>query len=333
MATVNYHTLLEDIKTDIKPRLEEVATTGKWESITHWLGKLFLLKGVPFRYLVPDVRMLPPESLKYFQIDQNWLTALIDGAYSIGRTSTKDAPSLSEWLETELYEVLITHLKKEANAYRWSKLHPKKQLSYVYEQDALETGGELILSGFILRSQAVTDFKNMQIVGYDKNNIPTPVANGQALPLIRLEHLAKDVILGIFVGQLYRLDLREPSEGLHYGLDNIISQGARVSSFLKKLRNAEGIEEPDSTLSTPQNLFRNPPDQSTYKPSGAVLNMNQFSKSMFTELQAHPDTQNAVPYASAKTDGAPSIPIITLTSADFALQMTEGAAMVSFLFE
>ena len=52
-----------------------------------WFGNLAMLQGVPFSYLVPDERMLPPESIRFFHVDQNWIDALIDGAFSIGRAA------------------------------------------------------------------------------------------------------------------------------------------------------------------------------------------------------------------------------------------------------
>ena len=48
-----------------------------------WLAGLQTLAGVPFAYLVPDARMLPPESIRFFAVDPNWTTALTDGALSL----------------------------------------------------------------------------------------------------------------------------------------------------------------------------------------------------------------------------------------------------------
>lgn len=76
--------------------LQATVTTGAPatdppDSVVTWLAKLRLLYGVPFFYLVPDARMLPPESIRFFQVDENWLDALLDGAFSIGRSTTGDA--------------------------------------------------------------------------------------------------------------------------------------------------------------------------------------------------------------------------------------------------
>ena len=52
--------------------------------ITEWLARLRNLHGVPFYLLVPDVRMLPQESIRMFRLDENWVECLIDGAFSLG---------------------------------------------------------------------------------------------------------------------------------------------------------------------------------------------------------------------------------------------------------
>src|ERR1044072_2152613 len=65
--------------------LEEVLVP---EQISKWLGRLRNLEGVPFNYLVPDERMLPPESIRFFRIDRAWLDCLADGAFSVGRVGS-----------------------------------------------------------------------------------------------------------------------------------------------------------------------------------------------------------------------------------------------------
>jgi hypothetical protein len=43
---------------------------------------------MPFHYLVPDAGMLPAESIRFFQVDPNWVDALLDGAFSVGTPPT-----------------------------------------------------------------------------------------------------------------------------------------------------------------------------------------------------------------------------------------------------
>lgn len=59
------------------------------ENLARWLDGLRLLEHVPFNYLVPDERMLPSESIRFFQVDELWLEAILDGVFSIGRVPYK----------------------------------------------------------------------------------------------------------------------------------------------------------------------------------------------------------------------------------------------------
>ncbi|QKW53602.1 hypothetical protein [Streptomyces buecherae] len=64
---------------------------GDADPVRAWLLRLRLLYPVPWEYLVPDARMLPPESLRLFHLDTGWTGALADGALSVGAAGTLDA--------------------------------------------------------------------------------------------------------------------------------------------------------------------------------------------------------------------------------------------------
>ena len=49
-----------------------------------------LLYPVPFHYLIPNPALLPPESLRFFHLDDNWVDALVDGALSIAVRNAAD---------------------------------------------------------------------------------------------------------------------------------------------------------------------------------------------------------------------------------------------------
>jgi hypothetical protein len=63
--------------------------------LQHYFEELSLLKGVPFHYLVPNEKLLPHESLRFFYLDNRWIDALLDGAFSIGRTTRLDTTRVS----------------------------------------------------------------------------------------------------------------------------------------------------------------------------------------------------------------------------------------------
>jgi hypothetical protein len=60
------------------------------KTISEWFERLWKLEGVPFNYLVPDERMLPAESIRFFRVDRAWIRCLADGAFSIGRVASSD---------------------------------------------------------------------------------------------------------------------------------------------------------------------------------------------------------------------------------------------------
>ncbi|WP_052682210.1 CBM96 family carbohydrate-binding protein [Saccharothrix sp. ST-888] len=72
-----------------------------------WLERLGLLNGVPFAHLVPDPRMLPPESLRAFRIDPAWIQALVAGAADVAAHTT---------LDHDLHPVLTERLSRTGSA-------------------------------------------------------------------------------------------------------------------------------------------------------------------------------------------------------------------------
>jgi hypothetical protein len=59
-------------------------------AVADWFKGLRKFEGVPFNYLVPDERMLPPETIRFFRVDHEWVDCLTDGAFSIGRVVSSD---------------------------------------------------------------------------------------------------------------------------------------------------------------------------------------------------------------------------------------------------
>lgn len=73
--------------------------------MVHWLSRLRVLEGAPFRYLAPSEEMLPNESIRFFHVDRNWLDALVDGAISVGRLGSRESN-----FDAIRYEVLMAAL-------------------------------------------------------------------------------------------------------------------------------------------------------------------------------------------------------------------------------
>ena len=63
---------------------------GLPQSVVDWFEKIALLEGVPFHNLVADEKLLPTESIRFFEVDWRWIECMLDGAFSIGRVISPD---------------------------------------------------------------------------------------------------------------------------------------------------------------------------------------------------------------------------------------------------
>jgi len=173
------HEALRRLAADPAAQAQAAAAAGPVPAdIASWLAGLRQLTGIPFSYLVPDTRMLPPESIRFFAVDPNWTDALVDGALSL---AARTAPA----------------------AAAAAALRPA----------ALAAAGGTAYSGFLLRSALVSGWPGMQVRGY-----PDPQATTTALPLARLERLAPTVLLALFTGTIARVELTGPPQHLHLGV-------------------------------------------------------------------------------------------------------------------
>jgi hypothetical protein len=270
-------------------------------AITKWLENLTVLSGVPLDYLVPDERMLPCESLRFFQVDPMWIYSLIEGAYSVGRVTTSEivhdrvvAPNLYKQVAPNLYN----HLTRTSDG---------------RSQDQAEL---FVFSGFLLRSAVVSGWPGLRVTTYDANNRklnpPEGLASGR--------RLAPDILLYLVEGVIDSVTFQEPSEGLHFGLDKQDNQD-KVETLTgnKSLRYAN---VPDSKKAqTPPGTSI--PDGSSrlavpieFRPK-QVLKVNALAQRMAAKL---PQVQG-----NNKNDGQPH----PFTAAEFALEMIEGVEGVT----
>jgi len=178
--------------------------------IQQWLGRAALFYGVPFDQLIIDERMLPPESIRFFFVDHNWLDAMIDGVFSIGVHSSRHSKNV-QLLVSAIREVTDTQVTLVRN-----------QLRRVPAPDTIELGGPV--TGLLLRSAVVSGWPGLAVKAYETVSGSPPVGSNQ-LPLLRMDRLAPDVLFCLFAGVPGRVEVDEPSEGLHFGVedDNLIT--------------------------------------------------------------------------------------------------------------
>ena len=175
------------------------------EAIADWFYNLEIMRGIPFNYLMPDERLLPAESIRFFWVDSVWVDCLQDGAFSVGRVTPSD-------------------VKQDA------KMGSTRAL----------LSGDRTITGCILRSQVVSGWPDLLVDAYDTVVEDLGfIAPDEANPLVRLrmEKLAPDVLICLFKGEVKTVDIHQTPEGMHFGLD---APSDESDKFTKNLRNLYG---------------------------------------------------------------------------------------------
>lgn len=169
--------------------------------IQNWLAELCLLYGVPFTNLIPDARMLPPESLRFFYVDPNYVEALVSGALSIGLQSSRES----------LWQASARPVLRAAMARALPSIRAKKARRAVAATDFPAPPISTTVAGLLLRSSMVADWPGLEVRGY------SDAAGTQPLTLLRMDRLAPDVLLCLFPSAPARVEISEPKEGLAFG--------------------------------------------------------------------------------------------------------------------
>jgi hypothetical protein len=218
-----------------------------------FLAHLRVLIGVPFDYLVPDVRLLPDESIRFFYVDRSWTDRLADGAIAVGKTGTREqahhqAHAADVQAELDLTERVVRILQ------RGLRLSDQRDLSPAR-----------VLTGFLLRSAAVTGWPAMDVRAFSTivppytGNPDDPAAGQWAiqaaaaqLPTLRLELLSPSVLLAIFDGIPELVWLEEP----HHNIEFAVQTRNDVSFFLDR-HGAVGQVESGPPVPVPVRLANN----------------------------------------------------------------------------
>lgn len=260
------------------------------EALSKWLGRLQLLKGVPFNYLVPDEQMLPPESIRFFYLDMNWVDSLSDGAFSIGRNLTKTENDHTNNLDTAVTPAMRQQAREGAISIRAAALGLPPPIVSLQ-----------VVSGFLLRSTIVNAYKGIGANVYPQSGTPM-------LDILRFEPLGEnsDTLLCLVDGDAYRVDIHEAPEHLHYGIDKYeydaatkkISATKKIHTFTREGSNVK-ISADTKELERLPEAFR--PD------SPRVIKMTTLA-SQIAELNK---------------------PFV-IGSAEMGFEMTQGVGMVSF---
>lgn len=208
---------LESVTSALSDAIATRTPNAPPEHVVSWLARLSLLKGVPFNYLVPDERMLPPESLRVFHLDRAWMNALLDGAFSIGRATSGEHAHDAQHRDAmlELVDAATKELRSNARP----------------ATNHTNTDGKV--TGFLLRSEAVAGWPHLNVFGY------ADAARKVEVPKLRFARVSNDIILCLFDGAFTVLGIHEHPGQLHCGVEG------DSGKFITTLR---AVDPPDPGL-------------------------------------------------------------------------------------
>ncbi|MBE5314702.1 MAG: hypothetical protein H4O13_04785 [Xanthomonadales bacterium] len=196
--------------------------------IADFIGALRLLRGVPFGYLVPNEQMLPPESLRMFSLDPAWMEALVDGAFSIGRSSQAQA-ARDAGLARAIRPLSI-------QAARGRRRNDRPHLAQL---KAGASSSQLAVTGLLIRSQAIRNWPQLQIDGYSDtdDSHPPDVAK------LSMTNLSQDVLLCLFDGPVRMIAIHQPPEQLHSGVE-LATDGSASTTLRAVAGDHAGLQYP-----------------------------------------------------------------------------------------
>lgn len=238
-----------------------------------FLAHIRLLVGVPFENLVPDPRLLPSESVRFFYLDRSWADRLVDGAVAVGQIGSREqahdhgsAPALSQQLDQS--ERMVRRLQRGTD-YQVAR-------SEVFAHQAPAS----VVTGLVIRSSAVSGWPHMDVRAY-KTRILEPFETSapqnlkQQLPSLRIERLAPAVLFALFQGVPELVILEEPHHGVQFGIRR---DAGRLSV---PLRDATGNQ-----------LLQNQRAITTAVPvrgaNGSVVRIKALRDQLAAERAAHP---------------------------------------------
>jgi hypothetical protein len=182
-----------------------------------------LLVGVPFDYLVPDARLLPDESIRFFYLDRSWTDRLTDGAIAVGKIGTREqahhqahAPAVQQQLDQT--ERIVRQLQVNLPSTNFADAKGNND-------DHNQAPGDIV-TGFLLRSAAVAGWPQMDVRAYDQalSDVPQPFDPSAAdvkqhqLLTLRLELLSPSVMIAFFQGIPKLVILEEPHHNVQFGI-------------------------------------------------------------------------------------------------------------------
>jgi hypothetical protein len=168
-----------------------------------------------------------------------------------------------------------------------------------------EIYGNGVVTGFLLHSKLVSGWRGLEIKAFGENNELLTTK-------LRFERITPDIFLGIFQGKINKIVVTQPYEGLHFGLQELGSDG---NTYIKNVKSKDGSQSGGVKIDIKGKASD---DDKTY-----ILRDNQV---VFVEKMASQLEEQTRKMASQLEEQK-------FTSAEYAYQMIDSPIEASFKIE
>jgi hypothetical protein len=197
-----------------------------------------LLSSVPLSYMVPDSSLLPPESIRFFFVDQTWVDRVIDGVLSAANTGSVDI-TFSCALNQLIRQTLDQALQALATA--------NIQLDGLNDTLAWDPATQPI-TGMLIRSDVVRRWPNIGVQAWVSNG-----TNKKSAPVgvLRAEPLSQGIYIALFAGTPDLVQVIEPHVGLRFGVMVDDEKTPEDGKYHVDARNQTGVAVTPKTIEVP----------------------------------------------------------------------------------
>jgi hypothetical protein len=239
--------------------------------VAAWLANLSLLYPVPFSYFVPDPRMLPVESIRFFYVDPSWIDALVAGAISIAVKTSADAAAIAA-VHPRIRQAVALHVQRQF-------VRPAPVAAAVSG-----AANATAMTGMLIRSQLISGWPALVV---------SATAGGAPVTIVRNDRPSPNVRLCLFQGVPDTVNLAEPYQGLRFGIEDNGVAPRYVTSDGQTGAQMSGVK----TKTVPADGYSGFLQKYCRTPVGGIITVATLAGDLATATGASPDKFGAGDFA------------------------------------
>lgn len=165
-----------------------------------------MLKAIPLSYMIPDAALLPPESIRFFYVDQTWVDRITDGLLYAANTGSVDVSfscTLNQLIRQSLDKQMATAADDAVS------LASGYKITSAGWDPATQP-----MTGMLMRSDMVRRWPTMSVQAFK-----TTSSTSAPIGVLRCEAISTSVLIALFAGVPGLVQIGEPYVGTRFGVD------------------------------------------------------------------------------------------------------------------